>query len=270
MSDLERRIETLEKVNRRWRYAGVSLMGILLIALVSGGKSTDKVPDLLQARRIEVLGLDGKPRIVLEVNDKGSGLSLSARSVDQKEGNPAVVLEANDEKSELRVMARAKGQKDGKPVIALEAHDNRSALSVVAQGKGGQRAIGFGADKEGVGMMFMKHKEYPLLRFDGNDDGCMLAMFDGREPSQEPRGILLRTQRPTEGGHAGTVVALTRGSSKVDTRAGMFIMEPTETAENTYLQLSGSEGKTATVRVNQENGKLEVFGKGNKVMWTTP
>ncbi|MHC4740960.1 MAG: hypothetical protein ACYS8Z_03555 [Planctomycetota bacterium] len=216
MSDLERRIEALEKANRSWRYAAVLLGSVLLIALVSGGKPADEAPDLLQAKRIEVLAPDGKPRIV------------------------------------------------------LEAHDNRSALSIVAQGKGGQRAIGFGADEEGVGMMFMKHKEYPLLRFDGNDDGCMLAMFDGREPSQEPRGILLRTQRPTEGGLAGTVVALTRGSSKVDTRAGMFITEPTETVEQTYLQLAGSEGKTATVRVNQENGKLEVFGEGNKVMWTTP
>jgi hypothetical protein len=201
------------------------------------------VPDLLRARRIEVLRPDGKP---------------------------GIVLEANKDKSGLRMRAWAESNKDRDPSVVLEARKNGSGVSITARGNLDQRGISFGANEESVGLAMMKHKECPLLHFDGNDDGCMLAMFDGREPSQEPRGILLRTQRPAEGMRAGTMIALTRGSSKVDMRAGIFIMEPTETAEKTYLQLAGSQGKTATVIVNQENGKLEVWDQGSKAMWTTP
>jgi hypothetical protein len=244
MSDLERRIETLEKVSRRWRYAAVSLVGIMLIALVSGGKPADDVPDLLQARRIEVLRPDGKPGIVLQANDKGSGLSIRAWAESNKDRDPAVVLEANK---------------------------NRSGLSVTARGNGHQRGISFGANGESVGMVFMKHKEYPLLKFDGNDDGCMLAMFDGHEPSQNPTTILLKTEWSEEDkrGLTGIALAKEREMHLNDMRAGLFMGE-TDAMEMSYLQLGGSQGKTAIVKVNQENGKLEVTDQGNKGMWTTP
>ena|GEM_PF-2505525 len=242
MSDLERRIEALEKVNRRWRYAAASLAGILLIALVSGGKSADDLPDLLQARRIEVLRPDGKPGIVLQANDKGSGLTIRAWAESNKDRDPAVVLEAKK---------------------------NGSGLSVTARGNDDQRGISFGANEESVGMMFMKHKEGPLLRFDGNDEGASLALFDGREPSQNPTMIVLRTQWSKEDKRGMTGIALTKGRGMDDMRAGLFT-EETDTMEGSHLHVGGGEGKTAIVRVNQENGKLEVCDQGNRVKWTTP
>jgi hypothetical protein len=116
----------------------------------------------------------------------------------------------------------------------------------------------------------MKHAEAPLLSAEVDDDGAVLNMFDGREPSQDPRGILLRAKRPSGGIQGGTAVALTHGSRKQDFRAGMFTVEPTERTDISYLHLGGPKGKTAAVRVNQQNGKLEVFGEGSKRIWTTP
>ncbi|MHC4740961.1 MAG: hypothetical protein ACYS8Z_03560 [Planctomycetota bacterium] len=213
MSDLERRIEALEKVNRRWRYAAVLLGSVLLIALVSGAKSAEEVPDLLQAKRIEVVRPDGKPGIVLEARAEGSALNLSAQGPD---------------------------------------HERRIALA---------------AHEEGVSLWLMKHAEAPLLTAEVDDDGAVLNMFDGRQPSQDPRGILLRAKRPSDGIMGGTAVALTHGSRKQDFRAGMFTIEPSAIS---YLHLGGPKGKTAAVRVNQDNGKLEVFGEGSKRIWTTP
>ncbi len=214
MSDLERRIEALEKVNRRWRYAAVSLAGVLLIALVSAGKMPDDVPDLLQARRIEVLAPDGKPAIVLSANADGSSLSLSAQGRDHKRR------------------------------IALAAHE------------------------EGVSLVLMKHAEAPLLTAEVDDDGSSLALFDGREPSQNPRGIILRTRRPADGNPGGTAIMLNKGMRKDELRAGLFIMEPTETMDISYLFLGGTQGKTAMIKVNQQNGKLEVLDKSYKSIWT--
>jgi len=213
MSDLERRIEALEKVNRRWRYAAVLLSSVLLVVFVGGAEPAHEAPDLLQAKRIEVLGPDEKPGIVLEVTAEGSSLRLSA------------------------------------------------------QGKEHERTIALAAQEDGVSLWLMKHAEAPLLRAEVDDDGAVLNMFDGREPTQDPRGILLRAKRPSGSGMGGTAVALTQGSRKQDFRAGMFTIEP---ADISYLHLGGPKGKTAAVRVNQQNGKLEVFGEGSKRIWTTP
>jgi hypothetical protein len=243
MSDLEHRIEALEKANRRWRYAALSLVGILLIALVSGGKPADDVPDLLQARRIEVLRPDGKPGIVLQANDKGSGLSIRAWAESNKDRDPAVVLEANK---------------------------NGSGLSVTARSNGHQRAIALGAHEEGVRLMLMKHKEAPLLIAEADDDGSSVSLFDGREPTQNPRSISLGTRRPTEVGPGGTGITLSKGGRKDELRAGLFMTEPTETTDNSYLFLGGPKGRTATGRVNQQNGKLEFVDENNKAIWSTP
>ncbi|UCG49713.1 MAG: hypothetical protein JSU94_08000 [Phycisphaerales bacterium] len=214
MSDIEHRIKALEKVNRRWRYATVSLAGILLIALVCAAKLRDEVPDLLQARRIQVLGPDGKPAIVLNAGTDGTYLRLTA------------------------------------------------------QGKEHQRAIALGAHEEGVRLMLMKHKEAPLLIAEVKDDGSSLTLFDGREPTQRPGSISLGAKGPTEAGAGGTAIMLNKGMRE-ELRAGLFMMEPTETTENSYLFLDGPK-RTATGRVNQENGKLEFVDKNNKAMWSTP
>ena len=93
---------------------------------------------------------------------------------------------------------------NGKPAIVLEANNDGARLSIVAQGKDHKRAIALSAHKESVNLVLMKHAEAPLLNARVDDDGAVLGMFDGREPSQGPRGILLRTQCPTEGGPALT------------------------------------------------------------------
>jgi hypothetical protein len=216
MSDLERRIEALEKVNRRWRYAAVSLAGVLLLAFVSAGKMPDDLPDLLQARRIQVVAPDGKPAVVLSATADGSSLTLSA------------------------------------------------------QGRDHRRRIALAAHKEGVSLVLMKHAEAPLLRAEVDDDGSSLALFDGREPSQKPRGIVLRTRRPADGNPGATAIMLNKGMRKDELRAGLCIMEPTEKMDISYLFLGGPQGKTAMVKVNQQNGKVEVLDKSYKPIWSTP
>ncbi len=216
MSDLERRIEALEKVNRRWRYAIVSLAGVFLIAFVSAGKMPFDVPELLQARRIQVVAPDGRPAALLSATADGSSLILSAQGRDHRRR------------------------------IALTAH------------------------KEGVNLVLMKHAEAPLLRAEVDDDGSSLALFDGREPSQKPRGIVLRTRRSADGNPGGAAIMLNKGMRQDELQAGLFIMELTETKDISYLFLGGPQGKTAMVKVNQENGKVEVLDKSYKPIWSTP
>lgn len=213
MSDLECRIEALEKTNCLWRYAAGVLGSVLLIGLVTAMNIPDQVPDLLQARRIQVLSPEGKP------------------------------------------------------VIELSANAHGSMLTLLGQGQIHQRTIELAADQEGVRLVLMKNKEAPLLTAQVDDAGSSLALFDGREPSQEPRGILLRSAYPTEDREGGTAVTLTQGWRKAGLQAGLLMKEPPGTA---FLLLGGQQGKAVRVSVNQQNGKVEFVDHNQTTLWSTP
>ncbi len=213
MSEIEKRIESLERTNRRWRYMTGLFAALLLVSLTVGAKLPDSVPDVLQARRIEVLAPDGKPGIVLSTDDNGSSLGLTAQGRDHK------------------------------------------------------RVISLMANKEGVHLVLMKHAEAPLFLAEVDDNGSSLAMFDGREPSQNPRGIILKSISPTGDSPGATMINLIKGPRTADIQAGLLILE---NGKGTSLLLGGDEGKSVNIKVNQQDGKLGFFGENNKVLWTTP
>ena len=213
MSEIEKRIESLERTNRRWRYITGLFAVLLLISLTVGAAIPDSTPDVLQARRIEVLAPDGKPGIVLSANT------------------------------------------------------NRSAIGLTAQGPDHKRAISLMAHKEGVELVLMKHAEAPLFIARVNDSGSTVLISDGREPSQKPRSIVLRSTAPAEDSPGGTMINLMKGPRKPDIHAGLFMLED---GSGTSLLLSGDKGKSVNIRVNQENGKVNFSGENNKVIGTIP
>jgi hypothetical protein len=213
MSEIEERIKSLERVNRRWRYLAGLFAVLLLISLTVGAKLPDSIPQVLQAGRIEVLNPDGKPGIV------------------------------------------------------LSADADRSAIGLTAQGKDHKRIISLMANREGVHLVLMKHAEAPLFLAEVDDNGSSLALFDGRQPSQNPRSIILRSISPDEDNPGGTMINLMKGSRKADIQAGLLMLE---NGKSTSLLLGGDEGKSVNIRVNQEDGKVGFFGENDKLLWTTP
>jgi len=213
MSEIEKRIESLERINRRWRYMTGLFAALLVISLTVGAKLPDSIPEVLQARRIEVLAPDGKPGIV------------------------------------------------------LSADANRSAIGLTAQGKDHKRAIALRAYREGVELVLMKHAEAPLFLARVNDSGSTVLISDGREPSQKPRSIVLRSTSPGDDNPGGTMINLIKGPRKADIQAGLLMLENDKGAS---LLLGGEKGKSANIRVNQEDGKVGFFGENDKAIWTMP
>jgi hypothetical protein len=213
MSDLERRIEALERANCRWRRAAGLLGGMLLIALIVAAGKPEGVPDLLQARRIEVLRPDGQPGVVL----------------------------------------------------VADAH--QSSIGLAARGENRTRVASLSADKEGARLMLMKHKEAPLFLANVTDAGATLSLFDGREPTQKPRSIVMRSAYSAKNQMGGATIALMRGVRKDDLTAGLVVEDATGDAA---LLLSGSQGKRATMRVNQGSGNVELLDNDNKPLWPEP
>jgi len=213
MLDIEKRIESIERTNCRWRHMTGLFAALLLVSLVVGAKSIDSIPKVLQAQRIEVLTPDGKPGIVLSVDD------------------------------------------------------NRSSIGLTAQGQDHKRSISLMAHSEGVELMLMKHAEAPLFSASVNDKGSSLALFDGREPSQNPRSITLRTISPAGNNPGGTMILFKKGWRNATIQAGLLMLED---GKGTSLLLGGDEDRSVNIRVNQEDGKIGFFDKNDEVLWTIP
>jgi len=213
MSEIEKRIESLERINRWWRYMTGLFAALLAISLTVGAKLPDSIPKVLQARRIEVLTPDGKTGIVLSADSGGSAIVLTAPG------------------------------KDHKRVISLSAH------------------------REGVNLMLMKHAEAPLFLVNVDDNGSSLSLFDAREPSQNPGGIILSSIYSPEVNLGGTSISLIKGPRKSDVQAGLSIQDNNKAAS---LFLGGDNEKSVNIRVNQEDGKVGFFGENDKAIWTMP
>lgn len=156
---------------------------------------------------------------------------------------------------------------DGKPGIVLSADADRSAIGLNAQGPDHKRVISLMAHREGVELVLMKHAEAPLFIARVNDSGSTVFLSDGREPSQKPAGIVLRSISPSKNSPGGTMINLMKGPRTADIHAGLFMLEDDR---GTSLLLGGDKGKSVNIRVNQENGKVGFFDENEKNTWTNP
>lgn len=73
---LNERLDRLERSNRRWRACSMGLMlAIGCWLLVSAEKATPP-PEIFQAKRIELIGTDGKAAIVMEAQNDANSLTV--------------------------------------------------------------------------------------------------------------------------------------------------------------------------------------------------
>ena len=115
--------------------------------------------------------------------------------------------------------------------------------------------------------MLMKHAEAPLFFAMVDDKGSTLSLSDGREPSQKPRSIILKSFSPTDDSPGATMLNFVKGQRKADIQAGLLMLE---NGMGTSLLLGGDKGKSVHISVNQQDGRLGFFGENDKVLWTTP
>lgn len=107
---LERRLERLERANRRWRNLA-ALAGLLLCASVAAGLG--RVPSVIEAERFVLKGADGAELAVLGVDQVGSPMLLlehdKANALLTLSG-PALSLRADDGKRGAFIGVDTKGE----------------------------------------------------------------------------------------------------------------------------------------------------------------
>jgi len=155
---------------------------------------------------------------------------------------------------------------DGKPAMVLSADVDGSTLNLTGYGDEHTRAIELRADKEGARLMLMKHMEAPLLTAQVDDSGAVLSLFDGHEPSESPKYIVLRSNYSTKQRHGGAGVFINQRNQKDSLKAGLIV----DDSGKSNLLLGDSEGKAVRVGVNQQNGKVEFVDRNGNGLWSTP
>lgn len=129
--EMETRVARLERELRRSRWITVLLL-IALAALLGYGAG-ESIPEVLRAKRFEMVDDAGRPLLALRPTSSGGAIGVFSRS-----GNLAAVLTADETGGGLLNIASAGG---GNGVLVLGSN---------AEGTGGALTIFNGAEKEVV------------------------------------------------------------------------------------------------------------------------
>jgi len=213
MSDIERRIAKLEKASRYWRGATLVLVVLFLTFLIGAASPSGRIPAVLKAKRIELIGSNGKPVIIMGSQGRGS------------------------------------------------------ALSMIEYGSKRRRAIGLSVDENAARLILMKHSDAPLLIAQVDNTGSSITLSDGREPSEHPKSVVMRSVYASGNVAGGTGITLMKGPYKKDVEASLSIED---WPQGPALLLGGTEGKAARLLVNQESGKVEFQSREGAPIWATP
>ena len=117
---LEERFERLERSNRRWRAACLGMLLIGVGAFLTAAGNAPAPAQIIQAKRIELIGPDGKASIVMEA--KADETSFAVWGPDHEH---AAVLVAKADKTAMMLM-----KNKGAPEVFAEAVDQGGQIGV--------------------------------------------------------------------------------------------------------------------------------------------
>ena len=180
----EERIAVLELQYRTMKrivlgVAWVISLNFAICALIIVGfvVSNTNAPDVIQAKKFEVVNDDGKPVVVI-----GSGAYGGSWRIDNNEGNPVA-----------QIFSRAEGvvwavsNKEGKPVVGINASASGGLLGVFDKDR--KIVVGLYADTGG-GSLAISNKDgerVALIRADADGNGVVNTLDNkGQTTSESP------------------------------------------------------------------------------------
>ncbi len=183
---LEARVEALERSASRWRVLAILAFllacGLAFIGLAPAGGSEQQgtVPELIRARRIEIVNATGNPVLTLTQNDSGGIIATQSPS-----GQILVTVTATATGEGVIALA----DRAGRRLVELAGKPGEGAGVVNTFGEGGHVAVSLLASQgAGVVQTFRDERPTALLGSTGGDG--VVAVFDeeGRVRETLPAG----------------------------------------------------------------------------------
>ncbi len=140
MSDTTR-IEITELRNqvRALKRMLFGVFGLVIIGGLLAATTLQSVPDVIQAKKFEVVNDEGQLQVVLAANADGGGLAIA-----NKDGKLVAAISTSADGGKLSI-----ANKDGKPVAAIIANANGGSFGIA--NKDGKPAAGIVANADGGG-----------------------------------------------------------------------------------------------------------------------
>ena len=101
--DIERRVERLERENRRLKVAGGAVVAVLLTVALVGAVMPQEIPEIIEARGFRVIDADGTMRVLMTAE----AILYSDESGQLRVGMTADGIGYGDENGEVRVFMNA-------------------------------------------------------------------------------------------------------------------------------------------------------------------
>ena len=150
MSDTDR-IESLEEQVRSLKRMLLAAFGVLIVAGLLAAKTPQTVPDVIQAKKFELVNDEGRVRARLFLTGGQEGLSAMLQ-MHEKGGMPVVQVSTNSQGGQLEFF-----NGKGKNSVSLNTRSSGGSLQV--RNEAGQRAARLKAGSHGGGELEIRNKD---------------------------------------------------------------------------------------------------------------
>ena len=161
---IEERLDHLEKANRRWRTFAVSLSLVLAMGLFMAQGPGQIIPDVIRAKKIEVIGKNGSPVVSLSSWDRGGrihAMTNSGKMLFESTAGEISVYNSNGQK-----LVKLSATKEGEGLLATYNHK-------------GEGVVAIGATKEGEGALATYNGDgQKLVTITAADNGGAISVWN--------------------------------------------------------------------------------------------
>ena len=163
------RIESLETQVRTLKRMLFGVFGLVVVGGLLAATSMQGVPDVVKAKKIQIVNDDGKPVVVL-----GSEEHAGIVAVTSHKGGKVVVLRADEHAGIVDV-----AKHDGKTVVAIGADSEGGGFGV--RNNDGKTVVGIAATKDNAGFVLRNNDGKPVVVIGVNDhESGEIKTLDGK------------------------------------------------------------------------------------------
>ena len=163
-TNIESRLEKLERANRRWRFLALAVSIVTVSGLMMAQVGPNPVAGVVRTKRLEVVNNFGVPVVTLDASDRGGQIQMMT-------GDGQLLLEALAGSLDVfnvegQKLVRLSATKDGEGMLATYNHN-------------GEGVVAIGATKDGEGAVTTYNGSgQKLVSISATDDGGAVSVWN--------------------------------------------------------------------------------------------
>ena len=177
MSSLEQEVRTLQKQVRRQRRWNIALGALVVVGGLMAATAERSVPDVIQAKKFQVVNDEGKLVVLLKADTNGGSLTIA-----NNKGKLVAGINADADGGNFRIR-----NKDGKTAALIDGDPTGGSLNIFNKERKTVALIAAGKDGGVLSIVNKDGEGVALIAADANGNGAMQTYdSNGRVTSTTP------------------------------------------------------------------------------------